>query len=155
MFDKTPLIIKLLFVLLFIILFFYGIIVAKSFLSSIVLGIIFSYMVYPLVKFLERKAHFPRILSILVSIILLLGVLSFAFFILYRNIGLITQDMPALVNKAHQNIDQLGDFIERVFGYTVERQNLLVHDFMNNLSNSSSNFTQSIFRGTTSTMFIA
>ena len=153
MLNKTPRIVTLTFFLLFTILFFYGIIVAKSFLSTLILGIIFSYLVFPVVKFLEKRAHFPRILSILVSIILLLGVLTFAIFMLYRNIGFITQDMPALVEKAHSNIDQLGGFIESAFGYTIERQNLMIHDSINNIFNTSSSFTQSIFKGTTSSLF--
>jgi len=139
--------------MLFTILFIYGVIVAKSFLSTLVLGIIFSYLIFPLVTFLEKKARFPSVLANLVSILLLLGVLSFAIIILYRNIGLITNDMPALVAKAHQNIDQLGALIESTFGYTVESQNLLIHKSINNIFDTSSNFTQSVFKGTTSTLF--
>jgi len=153
MLNKPPRIITATFFILFIILFFYGIIVAKSFLSTLVLGVIFSYLVFPLVKFLENKARFPRILANLVSIILLVGILSFAMFVLYRNIILITEDMPELVAKAHRNIDQLGVFIETYFGYTVESQNLLIHDTINNLFNVSSNFSMSVFKGTTNTLF--
>jgi predicted PurR-regulated permease PerM len=153
MFSKTPRIINLTFFILFIILFFYGIIVAKSFFSTLILGIIFSYLIFPLVKLLENRAHFPRVLSILTSVILFLGIVSFALFILYRNIGLITQDLPALVEKAHGNIDQMGSFIESTFGYTVAMQNLMIHDTINNILNLSSNFTQSVFKGTTSTVF--
>lgn len=153
MLNKPPWIVTATFVILFIILFFYGIIVAKSFLSTLILGMIFSYMVFPLVKFLEKKASFPPILANLVSIILLLGVLSLAMFILYRNILLITEDMPALLEKAHYNIDQLGVFIEKHFGYTVESQNLLFHDTINNIFNVSGNFSKSVFKGTTHTVF--
>ncbi len=153
MLNKPPRIITLTFALLFIILFFYAIIVAKGFLSTLILGVVFSYLIFPLVKFLQKKVHFPRVLSILVSIILLLGVLSLVIFIMYRNIGRITQDMPALLEKAHSNIDQLGIFIESTFGYTVESQNLMIHESINNIFNISGNFTKSIFKGTTNTAF--
>ncbi|MCK4569174.1 MAG: AI-2E family transporter [Bacteroidales bacterium] len=153
MLNKPPKIITLAFVLLFIILFFYGIIVAKGFLSTLILGMIFSYLIFPLVNFLEKKAHFPRILANLVSILLLMGILTLLIFIMYKNVGMIMQDMPALVEKAHHNIDQLGTFIESTFGYSVESQNLMIHDSINNLFNVSSNFTKSIFKGTTSTIF--
>ncbi len=116
MFNKTPRIVTLTFFLLFTILFFYGIIVAKSFLSALVLGMIFSYLLYPLVNFLELKARFPRVLANIVSILLLIGVLTLAIFIMYKNVGIITADMPSLLTKAHHNIDQLGLFAESAFG---------------------------------------
>jgi len=153
MLNKPPRIVTLTFVLLFIILFFYGIIVAKGFLSTLILGMIFSYLIFPLVNFLEKKAHFPRVLANMLSIILLLGILTLVAFIMYRNIGRITQDMPALVEQAHHNIDQLGAFIESTFGYTVQSQNTMIHESVNNMFNTSSNFTKSVFKGTTSTLF--
>lgn len=153
MLNKPPRIITLTSVLLFIILFFYGIIVAKGFLSTLILGVIFSYLIFPLVTFLEKKAHFPRVLANLLSILLFLGILSLIMFLIYRNVGRITQDMPGLVAQAHNNIDQLGEFIEGTFGYTIHSQNTLIHESVNNMFNTSSNFTQSIFKGTTSTLF--
>ena len=153
MLNRTPRIVTLTFFLLFMILFFYGIIVAKSFLSALVLGVIFSYLIYPLVNFLELKARFPRILANLLSIILLIGILSFGIFIMYKNIGIITADMPGLIAKAHNNIDQLGAFVESNFGVTVESQNKVIKDEINNIFNFSSNFTKSVFKGTTSTIF--
>ncbi len=153
MLNKPPKIVTLTFILLFIILFFYGIIVAKGFLSTIVLGMIFSFLIFPLVNFLEKKAHFNRILANLTSILLLLGFLTLMFFILYKNMGKITQDMPALVEKAHHNIDQLEAIIASTLGYSIESQNLLIHDAINNIFNLSGTFTKSVFRGTTSTIF--
>jgi predicted PurR-regulated permease PerM len=150
---KTPRIVLLTFVLLFIILFFYGLIIAKGFLSTLILGVIFSYLIYPLVVFLEKKARFPRVLANLVSILLLLGILTLIAFVMYRNVGRITQDMPALIEQAHRNIDQLGVFIESTFGYTVQSQNLLIHDSVNNMFNTSSAFSKSVFKGTTNTLF--
>lgn len=153
MVNKFPKIVTYTFVLLFIILLFYGLIVAKSFLSTLVLGVIFSYLIYPLVNFLEKKAHFHRILANLVSILFLLGVLTLTAFIMYRNGSRITQDMPVLIEKAHYNIDILGSFIESSLGVTIESQNTLIHDSINQLFNASSAFTKSVFKGTTSTIF--
>lgn len=152
-FNKTPRIVTASFFLLFAILLFYSIIIAKSFFSPLILGAIFSYLVYPLVRFLENKARFPRALANIISIFLLVGILTFAVFILYKNALLLTRDIPALIDKAHSNIDQLGQFIENYFGYTVESQNLLIHDAINDIFNLSGNFTKSVFRGTTSTIF--
>lgn len=153
MLNRPPRIVIATFVLLFLILFFYGIILAKSFLSTLVLGVIFSYLIFPLVRLLEEKVKLPRFLAIFISIILLLGLLTLAVIIMWKNIGLITQDMPALLAQAHNNIDEFGMFLENIFGFTVESQNTLIHDTINNIFNVSSNFTGSLFKGTTSTVF--
>ena len=151
--NRESRIVKATFFLLFTILFFYGIIIAKNFLSTLILGVIFSYLIYPLVRFLEERARFPRVLANLLSIVLLIAVLTFAIYILYKNAELITQDMPVLVQKAQANIDQLESFIEASFGYSAESQNLFVDDAIKELFNVSGNFTRSIFKGTTSTVF--
>lgn len=152
--NQTPRIVKATFFLLFTILFFYGIIIAKNFLSPLVLGAVFSYLLFPVVKFLEDSAKFPRVLANLVSIILLISLLTFAIYLLYKNVGLITRDMPVLIEKAQGNLDQLEIFIESTLGYSVEWQNLFVDDAVKDLFNISGNFTRSIFKGTTSTIFI-
>jgi predicted PurR-regulated permease PerM len=151
--NRESRIVKATFFLLFTILFFYGVIIAKNFLSTLVLGVIFSYLIFPLVRFLEEKARFPRVLANLLSIVLLIAILTFAIYILYKNVELITQDMPVLVQKAQSNLDQLESFIETTFGYSAESQNLFIDDAIKELFNVSGNFTRSIFRGTTSTVF--
>jgi predicted PurR-regulated permease PerM len=151
--NRESRIVKATFFLLFTILFFYGVIIAKNFLSTLVLGVIFSYLIFPLVRFLEEKARFPRVLANLLSIVLLIAILTFAIYILYKNVELITQDMPVLVQKAQSNLDQLESFIEITFGYSAESQNLFIDDAIKELFNVSGNFTRSIFRGTTSTVF--
>lgn len=151
--KRNSLIVRATFFLLFTILFLYGIIIAKNFLSTLVLGVIFSYLVYPMVRFLEERAKFPRVLANLLAIISLIAVLTFAIYILYMNVGLITKDMPVLVKKAQANLDQLEVFIETTFGYSAESQNIFVDDAIDELFNVSGNFTRSIFKGTTSTIF--
>lgn len=153
MLHKPPRLIMITFFLLFLILFFYGIIVARGFLSSLLLGIVLSYLVLPLVTFLQKKAHFPRILANIVSIIFLFGIITLIIVIMYRNIGRITSDMPALLAQAHHNIEQLGEGIQSTFGIAIEYQNSMVHKFITNLSDVSGNFSKSIFKGTTSTLF--
>lgn len=151
--NKPPRLIMITFFLLFLILFFYGIIVAKGFLSALVLGIIFSYLIYPLANGLEKRAHFPRVLANIISILMLLAILGLGIFIIYKNLGIITEDMPSLVAKAHRNIDKLAEFVESTFGVTIQSQNTMIHDGINSMTDLSSNFTKSVFKGTTSTLF--
>jgi predicted PurR-regulated permease PerM len=141
------------FALLFTILFFYGIILAKGFLAPLILGTIFSYLVLPFTTFLEDKARFPRILANLVGIFSLMGFFTLVFFILYKRIGIITQDMPELVAQAHHNIDHMGKFIEKTFGITIASQNSMIHQSISKLTDLSGNFGKSLFKGTTSTLF--
>ncbi|MBE9491268.1 MAG: AI-2E family transporter [Bacteroidetes bacterium] len=147
----TP-IVNLTFVLLFIILFFYVVTAAKHFLSPLVLAAIFSYLLYPLVTFLE-KHRFNRILANLISIILLITVLSIAIHLIIRNLDGLIQNLPNLRAQAHANIDEMAAFIERNFDVSIQEQKQLIKDGITNLFRGGSDFSKSFFSATTSTIF--
>lgn len=153
MLHKPPRLIMITFFLLFLVLFFYGIIVAKSFLSSLYLGILFSYLVLPLTTFFHKKAKFPRVLANLLSILLFMSFIFLIILIIYKNVGRITEDMPALEVKAHHNINEIGAWIEGTFNVTVAAQNTMIHNTISSLFDFSSDFSKSLFKGTTSTLF--
>ncbi len=138
--------------LLFIILFFYGIVIAKNFLSPIVLAGLFCYLILPLVKFFDRH-HFYRGLSILLSILIFLGIITIVLVVIYRNLEVLIGDFPSLKAQAHVNIDKLGKFIEASFNVSVAEQKQFIKDSVNNIFRAGNSFTNSIFAGTTSTIF--
>jgi predicted PurR-regulated permease PerM len=150
--TRNASIINLTFVVLFIILFFHVIIVAKHFLSPLILAVIFSYLLYPLVTFLE-KHRFNRILANLISIILLITVLSIAIHLIIKNLDGLIQNLPNLKAQAHANIDKLAVFIERDFDISTIKQKQLIKDGITNLFRIGSDFSKSFFSATTSTIF--
>jgi predicted PurR-regulated permease PerM len=111
--------------LLIPILFLYGIIVAKNFLYPIAFGMLFAYLLYPLVNWLE-KFNIPRILSILTGIILIIGVIGGIFFIFYKQLTYMFDEFGTLKEKANENIESLQSNLEEVFGLKNNR----VEDFL-------------------------
>lgn len=94
--------------LLFFISFFFLAKVAYPFL----IGLAIAFLINPLVNFLEKKARMPRALSVLTSIILLIGVFA----------GIITLLIVEIVSGADylakvvpEHLDTLIDYIEQFF----------------------------------------
>ncbi|MBU2650776.1 MAG: AI-2E family transporter [Bacteroidetes bacterium] len=149
---RFPLIVRLTFILLFIFLFFYGVIVARNFLGPLVLAGLFSYLLLPLVNFLERH-HIHRVIASLFSLILLIGLLTFILILMYKNVVVLVDDLPTLKAKAISNIDHMSVFIQETFGFTIENQKSFLKESVNNLFKAGSEFTNSILNTTTSTIF--
>lgn len=113
--NRYPLSMKIAFFLLTIILFLFGIIKAKDFLYPIVIGVLFGYLFYPVVCFLEKKGS-PRILASLVSIILFIAIVGTALVLLYKQAGNLLDDFPVYKSQALKNLDKLESLIEEQFG---------------------------------------
>lgn len=95
-------------IFLFIISFLFLFKVAYPFL----IGFAIAFLINPLVNFLERKGRMPRVLSVLVSIVLLIAVFA----------GLITLLIVEIVSGADylakvvpEHLDTLIDYIEKFF----------------------------------------
>ncbi|MFO8129993.1 MAG: AI-2E family transporter [Bacteroidales bacterium] len=150
--KKIPLIYTLTVTLLFVFLFISGIILARDFLAPVVLAILFSYLLLPVVNFLE-KHNVHSILANLISILLLLVILTSIILIMYKNLEALLSDLPTLKAKANQNIDQMAGFIEANFGITIQSQKTYLKEGISNLFAAGGTFTKSIFSATTSTIF--
>jgi len=113
--NKYPLYVKFTIVLLLIILFFFAIIQAREFLYPIVLGVLFGYLVYPIVNYFEKKGV-PRIPASLIGIAFFLFVVGFALVAIYKQAGNLLDNFPVYKLKALANIDSMETFIENEFG---------------------------------------
>jgi predicted PurR-regulated permease PerM len=107
---------RFVYVLLAIILFLYAIIVAKDFLYPITLAVLFSYMLYPVVNFFEKK-NIPRILAILISLALGIALISGIIILLYKRLFVFVDNLPALKAQALTNLKFLEAFINDKFGF--------------------------------------
>ncbi len=108
--------------LLFSVLFVYVLIVAKQILYPIVLAILFSYFIYPLVSFLEKKLRFPKALAAL-SAIVFSGVFIYGVgSIIMSQINSFTADFPVLKEQAINNIYGLQTYISETFDISIGEQ---------------------------------
>ncbi|MBN1158249.1 MAG: AI-2E family transporter [Bacteroidales bacterium] len=139
---------RLSYFLLSIILLIYGLIIARNFLYPLAFGILFSYMLYPGVNYLEKKG-FPRILAILIFIVLAAAVFGFAVTIILKNSNRFLEELPALRVKTINHLDALQQYLENNFGIPSERLKNFLLEQIFNISAKSVEF----FSATTHTIF--
>ncbi|MBN1416620.1 MAG: AI-2E family transporter [Bacteroidales bacterium] len=140
---------RLTFVMLSIMLLIYAIILAKEFLYPLAFGILLSYLLYPIVNFLEKKGT-PRILAILTGILFAALVFTFIGIFIFKRISLFTDELPFFRQKMIDHIDQFQSFINHELGIP---GNSLKEFLLGNLMNVGTQ-SEKIFSATTGTIFI-
>ncbi|MBN2272791.1 MAG: AI-2E family transporter [Bacteroidales bacterium] len=139
---------RLTYVLLSIILLIYGVILAKDFLYPLAFGILLSYLLYPIVNFLEKKG-IPRILAILSGIILGIVVFASIGFFIFKRISLFTDDLPLFRQKMIAHIEQFQFYINKEFGIPGDSLKEFLLSHITNLGIQSGK----VFSATTGTIF--
>lgn len=152
--KQYPGYIKYSFFILSSILTIYAIIQVKNFLYPLAFGVLLSYLLYPVVNFLE-KHHVPRVLAILFSIILLVITISGIFFFIYTQVDNMIGDFPKLRRKAFENIEIILSFFESFFGATKIEMEAILKQRVVNLFESGSTFFNRAFSYTTGTIIKA
>lgn len=152
MLKQYPLVIRVTFLILLLILFFYGIEKAYDFLAPLCLAILFSYLLYPFVEFLERK-KVHRILAILMGIILLLIIISGILYVIIKQVQGMLTDFPTLKSQAYTNIELLFQFIQSKFGIDPADQEHWLKANVTHLFETGSLFLKKTFSATTGTFF--
>ena len=123
--------------LLFSVLFVYVLTVGKQILYPIVLAILFSYFIFPVVNFLEKKLRFPKALSALTGI-LLSGVFIYGVgSLIASQMKVLTADFPLLKQQAIANIDGFQNFISERFGFAVDEQKIWIEEKIDTFFESS------------------
>src|ERR1700730_14392824 len=93
----------------------YLIIQGKDLLDPIVFGFLFSILLLPIASFLEKKLRFPRALSSIVSILLLVGFISGILYIVGSQISKLANDWPMLKSQVNQSLSDLSQWIQSAF----------------------------------------
>lgn len=140
------------FFLLAIILVFFILIQARLFLYPIAVAVLFTYLLYPIANWFE-KHKIPRIVAILISIILLLGIIGAVGLFIYRKIGGFINDFPGFRSKALNNIDILEYQIGQLFGIKDLNITNILKDRVAGLFDVGSDFLNKAFTATTGTIF--
>jgi predicted PurR-regulated permease PerM len=140
---------RLTYFLLAIILLIFGLIMAKEFLYPLAFGILLSYLLYPIVNFLEKKGM-PRIISILLPLIIGLAFFFFLAVFILKRINLFMDELPYFREKAIQHIEAIQYYIESEFGVPSERfKNFLILRLFDIGTQSGK-----VFTATTGTLFV-
>lgn len=149
---KFPLIIRLTFILLFLILLFFILVEFKFYLTPLVLGVLFAYLLFPVANFIEHR-KIPRILANIITIVIGLSIIYGVGFLVYKQFKIFLTDLPALKHQASSNITKLFSSIENSFdietGELKTEAIILAQDFFE----SPGDTFQSAFGATFNTLF--
>lgn len=126
----------------------YTLILARDFLYPLAFGILLSYLLYPIVNYLEKKG-FPRILSIMLTILTAVAVFVVIAIFVLKRVNLFMDELPKFRQMTVSHIESLQKSLETNFGIPGER---LKKFLINNIFDLGSR-SEKIFAATTGTVF--
>src|SRR4051812_3328952 len=85
----------------------YLIILGKEILDPLIFGFLFAILLLPLSNFLERKCRLPRSISSFLSILLLIGFVSFVIYLVGSQISRLMDDWPMLQKQIAQSLNSI------------------------------------------------
>lgn len=149
---QFPLVIRLSFILLFLILSFYILVEFKFYLTPLVLGVLFAYLLFPIANFFEQR-KVPRILANIISIIIGLSIIYGVGFFIYKQFRIFLDDLPALKVHAVTNINAMLGSIESSFGIETGELKHEAGLMIQNFFDSPSQVFRAAFGATFNTVF--
>jgi predicted PurR-regulated permease PerM len=141
---------KLTVYIIFFIVAIYGLIKAQSFLAPIFLAGLFSYLLFPIANFLEKKGV-PRILSNLISILAGVVVIAGIVFFFSQQVSVFADDFPEMKKQAESNLRSLEEWISSTFGVSAGNIRSWAEDRLTSLTEENGVF-KTAFQTTTSTI---
>ena len=138
-------------VLLFIILFIYALSEARLLLYPVVLAVLFSYLLYPVSSWLEKKG-IPRILANFSAIVFAASIVGTALYIIYKQIDLLAQQLPRLKEQAEANVDRISHFVSSLFGMSASEMKTWLNEQLSAAFENHSVLTDTILPSTTGTI---
>ena len=138
-------------VLLFGVLLVYVLVEAKDFLYPVFLAVLFSYLLYPVVKKLEDWGV-PRILANFITIITAMALFVGLVVLLYKQLTTFLKDFPTLQQNALQNVDRLQESIEQKFGASDPEDEQWLRHQVNQAVESSGSFVADLLLTMTDTL---
>ncbi|WP_018477863.1 AI-2E family transporter [Pontibacter roseus] len=137
--------------LLFLILLVYVLVEARDFLYPLVMSLLFAYLLYPVVKRLE-KWGVPRILANLITIVTAVAIAAGLLTLLYKQLSIFITDFPDLKEKALRNIDELQAVIDQRFGDENQKNERWLRLQVSSLFDQSGSLITDVLLATTNTL---
>lgn len=138
--------------LLFVIMLVFVLIVARQFLYPLFMSVLFAYLLYPVVKTLEKwgiNRIVANFATILFSVALVIGLIL----LLYKQLSVFLDDIPQLQEKTFRNIDRLQMMIDSKFnGDSNGEEEMWLRKQVNNMFELSGGFIRELLFATTGTI---
>jgi putative heme transporter len=131
--------------------FFAGIYYARGILIPLAVSGLLAILLLPLVSRLENWI-IPRVISILISLLLLLGILIAIFMLLSSQVISFSNDIPKFLNRFNMRILEIFDFIETKTSISQAQQLDWLQVQMNSFAETGVNMFTNTFIATTTTI---
>jgi predicted PurR-regulated permease PerM len=155
-FIKLPFLLKLALAVISIIGIGYLIKLGQSILAPFFLAFLMAMLFLPLANFMERKLKFPRSVSTIVSVMMMLVILTGMIFFFGSQISSFSKDLPHLSKQFNLVFHNLQNWVSHTFNVKIDEQLTYLDQGLNKLLSSSGmilGFTFGIF--STSLGFLA
>jgi predicted PurR-regulated permease PerM len=133
------------------ILFIYALVQARTLLYPIALAVLFSYLLYPIGKWLEKHGC-HRILANCIIIFGCLAVMLGVAYVLYSEVGLLIRSLPDLREHAQRNIHAISDTVSGGIGVSTDEFRKWANAQIHDLSENGNLFIDIIFPSTAGTV---
>lgn len=119
---------KRIFTILLLVVLVAIIYLGSSILFPVVLAFIFGVLIRPIDSFLQNKWHFPKILSVIITVAIAIIIFAGVMFLLGLQLKDFFSDLPTLEKNMMKVIHDLGDWINKTFGMTNFQQEKIVKE---------------------------
>jgi predicted PurR-regulated permease PerM len=130
----------------------YGLIVTRNFLYPIAFAGLISYLLYPLVNFLEKK-HFTRILAILIVILFSLVIMASIFFLFYSQLTRLFTNYEEIKSQVVSNIELLQKYLSSYLGIKDNGIEIFLKNQVEQFFGNANGGVRKAFTATTGTIF--
>ncbi len=124
----------------------------KHILYPIALSLLFSYLLFPLVRLFENKLKMPSILAIILAILIGILVLSGIANIFIIQARVFIKDFPFLKEQAIKNVISIQTFIENKFHISIQKQEIWVQKQLGLIFDTSGQLLKKLAKGATLTL---
>ncbi len=135
--NAPPFYLKLALVMVGLLSLGYLTVLGKEILCPLVFGFLFSILLLPLCKFLEKKLRFHRGAAAAVSVIILLLALSFLLYIIGSQLTGLSQDWPVFKSQLTQSLQNIQQWIALKFHVDLARQMAYLNSTESNIATHS------------------
>jgi predicted PurR-regulated permease PerM len=129
----------------------FALVQARTLLYPIVLAVLFSYLLYPVGRWLEKRGC-HRILANCIIIFGCLTIIVGVGFVLYREAGLLISSLPGLRDHAQRNIHAITESISSSVGLSTAEFRTWANAQLHDLSENGNLFLDIIFPSTVGTL---
>ena len=129
---KLPFYVHAALILIILWFLFYGIYIGQDILLPLGFSFLIAVLLQPMEDFFMSRLRFPRVVAILLSLIIAIGVLFGLFTVLTHEIGLFMNDIPAIKKNISGFLESTQQWISDTFHFSKEQQQQAIQNAKSN-----------------------